>query len=74
VPHVHISHFPKELDQEGRDALAADLTQALVRAFGVDEGAVSVALEPVDASDWQQRVYRPQILDRADLLIKTPAY
>jgi 4-oxalocrotonate tautomerase len=74
VPHVHISHFPKELDQQDRDALAAALTEALVRAFGVDEGAVSVALEPVDASDWQQRVYRPQILDRADLLIKSPAY
>jgi 4-oxalocrotonate tautomerase len=74
MPHVHISHFPKELDDERRAALVAALTDAVAGAFETDKGAVSIALEPVDASVWKRRVYDPEITGRSELLVKAPSY
>jgi 4-oxalocrotonate tautomerase len=73
MPHVTIRHFPQELDAARRTALVAAVTDAVTTAFGVDEGVVSIALEPVDAADWQRQVHTPEIVGRAELLVKAPA-
>ncbi|MFD4577746.1 tautomerase family protein [Streptomyces sp. NPDC058417] len=74
MPHVTVQHFPAHLDAERRAALVAAVTGAVTAAFGVEEGVVSIALEAVDPADWQQRVYAPEIVGRADLLVKRPSY
>ncbi|MET9061018.1 tautomerase family protein [Streptomyces antibioticus] len=74
MPHVTVRHFPKDLDAGRRAALVTAVTDAVTAAFDVEEGAVSIALEPVPAEDWQERVYAPEITGRADLLVKHPAY
>jgi 4-oxalocrotonate tautomerase len=74
VPHVNIKHFPAPLDEERTSELVAAITDAVTKAFGCDEGVVSIALEPVDQQAWQERVYAPEILARKDLLHKTPSY
>ncbi|MGW7230894.1 hypothetical protein [Streptomyces cyaneofuscatus] len=43
-------------------------------AFRCDEGVISVALEPVEKEVWNERVYLPEIVQRKDLLHKTPNY
>ena len=40
----------------------------------VGADAVSVAIEEVDAKDWPEQVYRPDILGHADQLYKKPGY
>ena len=74
MPHISIKHFPVPLDDQRRSALVAALTTAVTEAMGCPEDVVSIALEPVDPVDWQDRVYQPEIVERAALLCKKPRY
>ena len=74
MPHVTVKHFPAALSTAQRADLVQRVSDAVSSAFGVDEGVVSISLEPVDPQEWQQRVYRPEIVGRSDLLVKIPSY
>ncbi len=74
MPHVSIKHFPTRLTISQETVLVEELTAAVQKAFGCDEGVVSIALEPVAEADWNERVYAPEIEGRKDLLRKTPNY
>ncbi|MFJ6610273.1 tautomerase pptA [Streptomyces sp. NPDC091289] len=74
MPHVSIKHFPKSLAPDQQARLAEALTVAVQEAFACDEGAVSIALQPVAPELWDEQVYRPEITDGRDALIKTPVY
>ncbi|MDF5753554.1 tautomerase family protein [Spongiactinospora sp. TRM90649] len=74
MPHISIKHFPAELTQEQENALLATVTDAVTSAFGVDEGVVSISLEPVRPESWHELVYQPEIIDHRHLLRKEPSY
>lgn len=74
MPHVNIKHFPVEITPEQEAELVATITGAVTRALGCDEGVVSIALEPVEQEGWNERVYVPEIVNRKNLLRKTPNY
>jgi len=74
VPHINIKHYPVPLDDERRAALVAALTTAVSDGLGCAENVISIALEPVDPAEWQERVYQPEIVQRAALLCKRPDY
>lgn len=74
MPHVNIKHFPAPLSEEQRTALVVAVTDAVRSAFGCDEGVVSIALESVEADAWHEHVYLPEIVDRNELLLKSPNY
>ena len=73
MPHVDIKCFPRDLNDEQKTALAADITEVLIRHLNSKEGAVSVALNQVQQSDWQQ-VWDTDIAPHMDELIKKPGY
>ncbi|MFU0888625.1 tautomerase PptA [Kluyvera sichuanensis] len=73
MPHVDIKCFPRNLNDEQKTALAADITEVLIRHLNSKEGAVSVALNQVQQSDWQQ-VWDTEIAPHMDELIKKPGY
>ncbi|HDG1699619.1 TPA: tautomerase PptA [Kluyvera ascorbata] len=73
MPHVDIKCFPRDLSDEQKTALAADITEVLIRHLNSKEGAVSVALNQVQQSDWQQ-VWDTEIAPHMDELIKKPGY
>ncbi|MBS7457290.1 tautomerase family protein [Coralloluteibacterium stylophorae] len=73
MPHVVVKLWPgKTPDQKAR------LTEAIVREvtgiLGYGRDAVSVGFEEVAAGDWDELVFRPDILDRWDRLTKQPGY
>lgn len=74
MPHVNIKHFPAPLNDEQASELVTAITEAVTKAFGCDEGVVSIALEPVEPQAWQDQVYAPEIVERKELLRKTPSY
>ena len=74
MPHVNIKYFPVALSEQQQSDLVATLTRAVQTAFGVDEGVISIALEPVAKELWQERVYVPEIVNRKNLLCKIPNY
>uniref|UniRef100_A0AAU3GSW0 Amino acid adenylation domain-containing protein n=1 Tax=Streptomyces sp. NBC_01401 TaxID=2903854 RepID=A0AAU3GSW0_9ACTN len=74
VPHVNIKHFPGDLEAHQVSALVEAITSAVRTAFSVDEGTVSIALEPVAQEVWNERVYVPEIAGGSGNLIKVPNY
>jgi thioesterase domain-containing protein/phenylpyruvate tautomerase PptA (4-oxalocrotonate tautomerase family) len=74
VPHVSIKHFPNNLAADQISALVDAITSAVRTAFSVDEGAVSIALEPVAQDAWTERVYIPEIVEGTGNLVKAPNY
>ncbi|GGV28211.1 hypothetical protein GCM10010277_10210 [Streptomyces longisporoflavus] len=74
VPHVNIKHFPDNLEETRISALVEAITSAVRTAFAVDEGVVSIALEPVAQDVWNERVYIPEIVEDPGHLVKSPDY
>lgn len=73
MPLVDIKCFPRELSDEQKTALAADITEVLIRHLNTKDRSVSVALNQVQESDWQQ-VWESEIAPQMDKLIKKPGY
>ena len=63
MPHVFVKMHPGRSEQQKVMAIAR---------VGAD--AVSVAIEEVDAKDWPEQVYRPDIPGHVDQLYKKPGY
>lgn len=78
MPHVEIWHQPAELSEDTRRRLETDIVAAVVRAYGVPEGVVSIGTETIPAQHWDDQVYRPRIAERADTagsrLLRSPDY
>ncbi|WP_406202270.1 amino acid adenylation domain-containing protein [Kitasatospora sp. NBC_01560] len=74
VPHVSIKHYPNDLDANQISTLVEAITSAVQAAFSVEEGAVSIALEPVAEDAWNERVYIPEIVEGTGNLVKVPNY
>lgn len=73
MPHVDIKCFPRDLSDEQKTALAADITEVLIRHLNTKDRSVSVALNQVPESDWQQ-VWDNEIAPQMATLIKKPGY
>lgn len=69
MPHVDIKCFPRDLNDEQKTALAADITEVLIRHLNTKDRSVSVALNQVQESDWQQ-VWDNEIAPQMATLIK----
>ncbi|MGW2489170.1 tautomerase family protein [Streptomyces sp. NPDC001606] len=74
MPHVSIKHFPRTFTEAEKADLTAALTQTVTRVFGVEPGAVSIAVEPVEPAVWTTEVHTPEIEAKAHLLWKQPHY
>jgi phenylpyruvate tautomerase PptA (4-oxalocrotonate tautomerase family) len=74
MPHVNIKYFPVPLTDAQQNELVAKVTEAVQTTFGVDEGVISIALEPIDKDAWNEQVYVPEIVNRKNLLRKYPNY
>lgn len=74
MPHVSIKHFPVSLTDQQHSELVAAVTKAMTSAFGCDEGAVSIILEPVEKELWNEKVYIPEIANQKHRLGKVPTY
>jgi 4-oxalocrotonate tautomerase len=73
MPHVLVKLVPgRSEDQKTRlaDAIAHDI----VTILGINEAAVSFAVEEVSKEDWAEKVYRPEILEKSGTLYKKPGY
>jgi 4-oxalocrotonate tautomerase len=73
MPHVIVKmHSGRTEEQKAR--IAAEVTKAVMAGAGCGEDAVSVSIEDVAPSEWTEKVYKPDILGKPDLLFKKPGY
>ncbi|HBM3060932.1 TPA: tautomerase PptA [Klebsiella oxytoca] len=73
MPHIDIKCFPRDLNDEQKAALAADITEVVIRHLNSKERSVSVVLNEIKESDWQQ-VWDREIAPQMEQLIKKPGY
>ena len=60
---------------EDQKAIIADvLTKAVMTSARCSEAAVSVSIEDVEAKDWVETVYKPDIIGKSETLYKRPGY
>ncbi len=74
MPHVNIKFFPVDLSQSAIRKFVESLTELVVATLVCDSSAVSIALEPIEQESWLEKVYKPDIIDRENILCKFPEY
>lgn len=74
MPHVDIKCFPRDLNDDQKTALAADIAAAITRHLGSKDGSISVALNQVAETDWKSQVWDTEIAPQRETLIKKPGY
>ena len=73
MPHVIVKLLPGRSEQQ-KVQLAQQLVKDVVRIPNTDDKSVSVAIEEVNAEDWTEKVYKPDIARHWDKLYKKPEY
>jgi 4-oxalocrotonate tautomerase len=73
MPHVIVKLWPGKSEKQ-KAKLADDITKAVMTVLHYGEESVSVAMEEVEPSEWMDRVYKPDILGRPELIYKKPGY
>jgi 4-oxalocrotonate tautomerase len=73
MPHVIVKLWPGE-SEEQKSRLAERIAQAVTNVLGYGEESVSVAMEEVEARDWKEKVYKPDIAGKPEQLYKKPGY
>lgn len=73
MPHVIVKLWPGKSEQQKR-RLAQAITDDVMKVLRYGEESVSVAFEEVDANEWGEKVYEPDIVGKAETLYKKPGY
>jgi len=73
MPHVIVKLWPGKSEPQ-KQRLAQAITDDVMKVLRYGAESVSVAFEEVDADDWGEKVYEPEILRKADTLYKKPGY
>ena len=73
MPHVVVKLWPGKSEEQKR-TLAREITQAVMTTLSYGEESVSVGIEEVDAKDWMEKVYNPEIRAKPKTIYKKPGY
>ena len=73
MPHAIVKLLAGQSEHQ-KTRLAEEVSRAVVAALDSDESSVSVAIEEVQASDWTETVYKPDIIGNMDRVYKKPGY
>jgi len=73
MPHVIVKLWPGE-SEEQKTKLAEAIVKDVTRVLQYGEASVSVSMEKVDAAEWLEKVYKPDIAGKPDELYKKPGY
>lgn len=73
MPHVIVKLWPGPSEQQ-KTRLAEAITKNVTDILDLGEESVSVALEEVEPKDWAEKVYKPDIVNKPELLYKKPGY
>jgi len=73
MPHVIVKLWPGKSEQQKR-RLAEAITRDITTVLHYGDESVSVAVEEVTAAKWSEKVYRPDIVEKAATLYKKPGY
>ena len=73
MPHVIVKLYTGRSEQQ-KAKLAEEVTKAIMTSANCTEEAVSVSIEDVPPNDWTEKVYKPDIVGKPDIIYKKPGY
>ena len=73
MPHVIVQLWTGKSEHQKR-RLADAITKDIATILNYGDESVSVALEEVTTAEWAEKVYRPNIVEKAATLCKKPGY
>jgi 4-oxalocrotonate tautomerase len=73
MPHVIVKLWPGK-SKEQKAKLAEAIVKDVTTVLHYGEESVSVSMEEVGASEWLEKVYKPDIAAKPDQLYKEPGY
>ena len=73
MPHIIVKLYPGRTEEQKHELAQAIVTDVVAIA-GCEEKSVSVAIEEVHPEQWAEKVYRPEIAGRRELLYVQPGY
>jgi 4-oxalocrotonate tautomerase len=71
MPHVIVKLYPGRSEEQKR-RLTEAITRDVVEIAKCEEKVVSVAFEEITPEEWEEKVYRPDIINNQDKLYKKP--
>ena len=69
MPHIAVKLWPGR-KEEAKENLAKKIVNVVVEELNVDAGAVSVAIEEVKQSDWEEQIYKKEIKANSNIYVK----
>ena len=73
MPHIIVKLYPGRSEQQ-KTRLAEEIVKTVMAVAECGEKSVSVSIGDVEAGDWEEKVYKPDILDKWEKLYKKPGY
>lgn len=73
MPHVIVKLWPGKSEAQKR-RLAQAITKDIATLLNYGDESVSVAMEEVSPAEWSEKVYGPDIVEKAGTLYKKPGY
>ena len=73
MPHVIVKMHPGRTDEQ-KNRLAQAIADSVVQIARCEDKSVSVSIEEIAPEDWAEAVYRPDIIEKAETLVKKPGY
>ena len=73
MPHVIVKLWPGKSEQQ-KARLAEEIVKDVMKILNYGEESVSVAMEEVEAREWAEKVYKPDIVNKPEQLYKKPGY
>ena len=73
MPHVIVKLWPGKSEKE-KAWLAEEITKSVMNVLHYGDESVSVAMEEISPQEWSEKVYKPDIVNKATSLYKKPGY
>jgi 4-oxalocrotonate tautomerase len=73
MPHVIVKLYSGRSERQ-KARIAREVTRAIMASTENAEASISVSIEDVEPSDWTEKVYKPDIMGKPDMLCKKPGY
>ena len=73
MPHVIVKLYPGR-SEEQKERLTDEIVKDVMNILNAGEESVSVSFEEVQARDWNEKVYKPDIVKNPKKLYKKPGY
>jgi 4-oxalocrotonate tautomerase len=73
MPHIIVKLWPGRSELQ-KCQLTDEIVKNVAEIAKCDKSSVSVAFEEILKKDWEEKVYKPDILAKAEQLYKKPGY